>query len=229
MKRQRSKKGKLIVIEGTDGSGKTTQFKLLIKRLKEEGFKTSSMSFPRHNTPFFGLLIDRYLNNEFGKADEVSPYLASVLYAADRWEVRDKLMHSLKLGKIVVLDRYVESNLGHQGGKIQDVSKRKKLLKWLGDLDYKVFKNPKPDLVIYLSVPSKFSVRLAGKLSKKYKKTSYDGLENIGHLTKARKVFEALASSKQYWKKINCVERGKLFPILEIHEKVWEYVRKIIS
>lgn len=117
--------GKLIVIDGIDGAGKATQTKLLIERLRETGYKTATLDFPQYYNNFFGHLIGRFQNNEFGDAPTASPYLASVLYAADRWETKEKIEKWLEEGRIVILDRYASSNQIHQGGKIFDTEAKK--------------------------------------------------------------------------------------------------------
>lgn len=120
--------GKLIVIDGIDGAGKATQTKLLLERLEKRGYKTATMDFPQYYDNFFGKLIGRFQNGEFGDAPTMSPYLASVLYAADRWESKIKIENWLDEGRIVVLDRYVSANQIHQGGKISDFNEKKNFL-----------------------------------------------------------------------------------------------------
>src|SRR3990172_11995897 len=107
-------KGKLIVIDGTDGSGKATQTKLLIKRLKKEGSKTAALEFPQYGAKSAGL-IENYLAGLYGTADEVGPYRASVFYAVDRYDASQKIRRWLTEGRVVVADRYVTANMGHQG------------------------------------------------------------------------------------------------------------------
>ncbi len=109
--------GKFIVIEGLDGSGKSTQSKLLTQYLRKEGYKVEKIDFPQHGEKSAGL-VDEYLNGKYGSSEEVGPYRASVFYACDRYDASFKIRKWLKEGKIVVSDRYVASNVGHQGGKI---------------------------------------------------------------------------------------------------------------
>src|SRR6266567_7862251 len=135
-------KGKFIVVDGTDGSGKKTQTALLAKRLKKEGYKVKLIDFPQYESNFFGKMVGRYLSGEFGSAEQVSPYLASILYAADRHETKGKIEKWLKEGNIVISDRYASSNQIHQGGKISDVKKRKEFLEWLEEMEFVVFKIP---------------------------------------------------------------------------------------
>jgi len=155
--RRNKHKGKLIVIDGIDGAGKATQTKLLIKRLKKEGHKTATLDFPQYYNNFFGKLIGRFQNGEFGDAPTTNPYLASVLYAADRWESKSKIEKQLKERRIVVLDRYVSANQIHQGGKILGAKEKKNFLDFLEEMEVKIFKIPKPDEIIFLNVPYQFS------------------------------------------------------------------------
>src|SRR3990167_6836927 len=118
------KKGKLIVLDGTDGSGKATQTKILQARLKKEGYRVQTLDFPQYEKNFFGGLIGECLAGEHGDFVSIDPYIGSTLYAADRFESKDKIMRWLRAGCVVVLDRYVSSNQIHQGGKITDAKKR---------------------------------------------------------------------------------------------------------
>ncbi|PIR04899.1 MAG: thymidylate kinase, partial [Candidatus Liptonbacteria bacterium CG11_big_fil_rev_8_21_14_0_20_35_14] len=146
-------KGKLIVIDGIDGSGKATQIKLLETRLKKEKIKVKTIDFPRYQDNFFGKLIGKYLSGIYGDFIKVAPRLASVLYAADRFESSQQIQNWLNLGFTVLADRYATANQIHQGGKISNLKERKDFLKWLDTMEYEIFKIPKPDLVIYLDLP----------------------------------------------------------------------------
>ena len=122
------KKGFFIVIDGTDGSGKATQTKLLAEKLKKSGRKVKTIDFPQYENNFFGKMVGRYLSGEFGKSSEVSPYLASILYAGDRFEEKETIEKWLNEGFVVIADRYASSNQIHQGGKISNSAKRKEFL-----------------------------------------------------------------------------------------------------
>jgi len=219
-----NKKGKFIVIEGIDGSGKSTQTKLLIARLKKNKLKVKTMHFPQHGHEVFGNLVDSYLNNHFGHATRLDYRLASVLYAADRFEAKEKINRWLGEGYWVVLDRYTESNFGHQASKVRDKEKRLQIMEWLYNLDYKVFKNPKPDMTIFLQVDEKLVSKLMDKMGK-----SKDGHEgNVSFLRRSRIAYQEACDKFGYWKKIKCVVRGKLLSIDEIHQKVWDMVSKYL-
>lgn len=219
--------GKLIVIDGIDGAGKATQTKLLLERLEKRGYKTATMDFPQYYDNFFGKLIGRFQNGEFGDAPTMSPYLASVLYAADRWESKIKIENWLDEGRIVVLDRYVSANQIHQGGKISDFNEKKKFLGFLEEMEFKVFKIPKPDVVIFLNVP----YEIARRLMDKKKLRNYVKGEKIDKVEKSKSYQEgayrqSLEMVKNYnnWMEINCVEGEQILQAGAISEKIWQSV-----
>lgn len=165
-------KGKLIVIDGLDGAGKATQSALLVERLKKEGKKVVTLDFPQYQNNFFGSFIGECLTGKHGDFLHLSPHIASVLYAGDRFEASIKIKKWLKEGKYVVLDRYVSANQIHQGGKIQDTKERKKFLTWLSTMEYEVFQIPRPDKVIFLDVtPEVTRAMLESQVNKKDKKS----------------------------------------------------------
>lgn len=218
-------KGKLIVIDGTDGSGKATQTKILVHKLKKHGFKTATLDFPQYYANFFGNLVGRYLKGEFGNLNQVSPYLASVIYALDRWESKEKILNWLKRGYTVILDRYVSANQIHQGAKIQDAAERKKFLQWLEKMEFGIFELPRPDLVLYLYVPPKISQKLVDKKHKRgYLGDSKRDIQekNLKHLTLATKQCLRLIKSKNNWIKINCIQNEKILTPEIISQKVWQ-------
>ena len=147
-----AKQGKLIVIDGTDGSGKSTQIALLVNHLKKEGQKVQVVDFPEYYNNFFGKFIGHCLTEQYYNFVRVHPKIASVLYAADRFESKDKIENWLKKGYIVIADRYVSANQIHQGGKIANIKKRKAFIKWLDEMEYGVFKIPRPNVVFYLNL-----------------------------------------------------------------------------
>lgn len=227
------KHGKFIVIDGTDGSGKATQTKLLVKRLKHNGRKVKTIDFPQYKNNVFGKMVGRYLSGEFGSSSQVNPYLASTLYAADRFETKEKIKKWLAEGCVVIADRYASSNQIHQGGKIKNNEERKVFLDWLEVMEYKVFKIPKPDSIIYLDVPIKFSVNLLkekkAQSKKQYLKGKNDIHENdLKHLQDAKESAIKLVKKFNNWTRINCVKNNKLMSIEEVSEIVWKKVKEII-
>lgn len=217
-------KGKLIVIEGTDGSGKTTQTELLLARLKREGIECESLRFPRYEENLFGKLIRECLDGYHGNFLALDPKIASVLYACDRLETMPQIKQWLDEGKIVILDRYVSSNQVHQGGKIKDDKDRREFLAWLSQMEFEVLQLMKPNAVIYLDVPFEISKTL---------------IENrVGIRDAADEDWEYLANSKsagvymtskESWQNIECAPGGDLLPKEEIHEAIWEKLSPMIK
>ncbi len=149
---------KLVVIEGLDGAGKSTQIRNLRDYFAEKGLESRFIHFPRTDTPFFGELISRFLRGEFGQVNEVDPYLVAMLYAGDRNDISGSINNWLEEGKYVLLDRYVYSNIAYQCAKINDRSDRDRLREWILKLEFGHFGIPVPALNIFLDVPFEFTV-----------------------------------------------------------------------
>ena len=218
-------KGKLIVFEGIDGSGKTTQAKLLLRYLRKNKISSVYISFPRYQDSLWGNMVRRYLDGDFGDLDRVSPYLASVLYAGDRFSAANSVKKWLSKGKIVVCNRYVGSNLAHMGGKLKGKNEKAKYVNWLEKLEYQENGIPKEDLAILLSTPAEFSRKLmsARKLDIHER--------NIQYQSVVAGIFEQLAREKENWVKVDCVRGVKLRKPQDIHKEVLEILRarKIIN
>jgi len=210
-------KASLIVFEGSDGSGKTTQAKLLHKYLVSKKIPVAYISFPRYTDSIWGAIVRRYLDGDFGKLD---PYLASMLYAGDRASAGKLIAGWLASGKIVVCDRYVASSVAHQGAKIKSDVARRKFAGWLEDLEYRENAIPVEDVVILLDVPRKFAVGLMAKR----KLDIHEADRN--HLKNAIAIYESFAATKKNWVKIIPVVGDKLQTIAEVHEKVIEILKK---
>ncbi len=218
-------KNGIYVFEGIDGSGKTTQFNMFVNWLKSQGKNVKTLKFPRHSTPFFGNLVDDYLNNKFGKANDVHPKLASVLYAADRWEAKQQLEDWLDQGYWIVLDRYATSNMGHQLGKLSSDKERLEMLTWLEELEYNVFQIPRADKVFWLDVPVDMALDLiANRDNKSYIDGASDGHENKNHLTNAYSAYELVVSNQSEWERIQCTDNNKLLSPEEIHKKIQQLI-----
>lgn len=225
------KKGKLVVIDGIDGSGKATQTKFLDKRLKKEGYKVRSIDFPRYYDNFFGALIGDYLSGKFGDFIQTDPRVASVLYAADRFESSGQIRKWLDAGYVVISDRYVSANQIHQGSKIRSATKRRKFLLWLDKMEFEIFKIPRPDTVIYLDVPFEVSKKWlenkVTKRSKKYLNGKRDVAEdNLLHLKDSRNTALYLHKTNKNWEKISCCKGNICMSPEDVHQKVFEIVRK---
>jgi dTMP kinase len=215
--------GKLIVLDGTDGSGKATQTKKLLARLIAEKFAAETLDFPQYENNFFGRLVRRFVDGEFGKPADINPYLATVIYAADRFQSSGKIKQWLTEGKIVVLDRYASANQIHQGSKIIDDAEREKFLNWLDEMEFGVFGIPRPDLVIYLDVSTATAQGLM------HNRGGQDKTENdIAHQVASREQSLRLISKLNNWQRIICEENGQILPIDAIHEKIWAAVTNMI-
>ncbi len=148
---------KLFVIEGVDGSGKSTQLKLLNDFFAGKGYSCEFLHFPRTDSPYFGELVARFLRGEFGSIGDVDPYLVAMLYAGDRMDASAMIRGWLNEGKIVLLDRYTYSNIAYQCAKLDDQESQEKLMNWILSLEFSHFGIPTPDLNIFLDVPFSFT------------------------------------------------------------------------
>ena len=222
-------RGKIIVVEGTDCSGKETQTSLLVQRLSKMGRKIERFSFPNYESPTGKIVGGPYLGKQYicdgffpEGAAEVDPKVASLYYAADRKYNMPKIMELLEQGYDVVLDRYVESNMGHQGGKIFDKEERLELYKNLEQLEYGFLELPRPDLTIFLYMPYKKVAELrAGR-----KEAADQHEASPLHIRNAEHAYLELAELHDY-KKVTCVDKkGKVRDIEDIQEEVYEIVCK---
>jgi dTMP kinase len=198
-------RGKFIVLEGIDGSGKRTQLEMLARALAERQVPLSQISFPRYEG-FFGKLVARFLNGDFGPLDGVDAHFSALLYAGDRYEAKPQMESELAAGRTVLADRYIGSNLAHQGARVPPEN-RAEFIEWLRKLEYEIYKLPPEDLVIYLRIPVTEAHRLVGeKGAREYTKLQRDILEsNLAHLEAAAGVYEQLAS-RPNWVKIECFD-----------------------
>ncbi len=230
-----AKKGKFIVIDGTDGSGKATQVELLAKALTNEGYKVKVADFPEYEENFFGKFIGHCLSEQYYNWLNVHPKIASVVYAADRFESKEKLEKWLKEGNVVISNRYVSANQIHQGGKIANPKKREAFIKWLDEMEYKVFKIPKPDLTLYLSLPIDIVLELIAKressqMKRKYLRKHKDVHENdVNFLINSRKSAMWLVNKIPNFSKIDCAKKKEILSREEIHNMVYKEVKKILK
>ena len=219
-------KGKLIEIEGTDCSGKETQSKLLVKRLTDAGLKVYETSFPMYNTPTGKIVGGPYLGKQeimdgwFKEgATNVDPKVASLYFAADRRYNISTINKMLDSGINVILDRYVYSNMAHQGGKILDTHERMNMYAWLDILEFKLLELPKPDICIFLHMP----YEQAAELRKTRNTTPDEHEKSKDHLMHAENAYLELASNYG-WKSIECSEDGKIKGIQVINDEIFNYV-----
>jgi dTMP kinase len=218
-------KGRLIVIDGTDGSGKATQTKLLIKRLQKEGYKVRTEDFPQYSKKSAGP-VEEYLNGIYGTSDELGAYIPSVFFAVDRYAASKRIRDYLKKGYVIVSNRYVTANMAHQGGKIKDLQAREKYLNWVTEFEYKFFNIPKPDLQIILHIPPEVSVKLIKLRGKQYyigKKKKDIHESDLKHLRSAEKVYLQIAKKFKY-KVIEGFVDGRLLTPEEVNNKIYPIV-----
>lgn len=223
------KKGKLIVIEGTDCSGKGTQSDLLYKRLIKDGLNTFKSSFPMYDTPTGKIIGGPYLGKEHiclgwfkEGANNVPAKVASLYYAADRLYNIDVIKENLEKGNIVILDRYVTSNMGHQAGKIKDKNKRLEMFKWLEELEYNLLELPQPDIKIFLHMPYDFSKNLQKN------RTELDEHEKSPENIINAEIAYLELSEIYDFTKIECIQNGELRTIEDIHNEIYNIVKNSI-
>lgn len=231
---QKKSKGKLIVIDGTDGSGKATQVALLEGALKKAGYKVKLVDFPEYYKNFFGKFIGHCLSEQYYNFINVHPKIASVLYAADRFESSKEINTYLEKGYIVLANRYVSANQIHQGGKIKNAKKRAEFIKWLDEMEYGVFKIPRPDLVLYLSVPLELSLKMMKERNKNSKRNYVGNKKDVHEVdTDFQKNSRAsalwLSKFLSNFIKIDCASKKDILSREIIHEKVLLEVKKVLK
>jgi dTMP kinase len=228
-----ARNGRLVVIEGSDGSGKATQSRRLVARLRREGVAAVRIAFPGYTRAFFGRTVARYLRGEFGASTQVDPHLAAALYAGDRFEARDRIRRWLDAGKVVVCDRYVDSNKAHQTARLKDDTKRAEFLAWIDRLEFGVFGMPRPDFTIFLHMPHAQAHELIGRKGKRAylrgrKRDIHEA--DARHLQRAERVYLDLARARgpRRGALIECVRDGRLLTRSQIARHVWESLPKAV-
>lgn len=220
--------GKLFVIDGTDGSGKQTQFDKLVERLEKEKIDFMKLSFPRYDSPSSSL-VKMYLAGEFGEnAKDVSPYIASTFYAADRYaSYKQEFGEYYKNGGLILADRYTTANIVHQAGKIQDKKEREKFLDWLCDLEYNIYGIPEPTEVFFLNMPPEYALKL---MEGRENKITHDMKKDIHERDKNHIIDSYNAAcdlvDKYNWYEVKCVNNGEIRTIEDIHEEIFAEIKK---
>ena len=222
--------GKLFVIDGTDGSGKQTQFDKLQERLKKDGIDFRVVSFPNYDSPSSGL-VKMYLSGEFGEnAKDVSPYIASTFYAGDRYATYiTEYKDYYEKGGIILADRYTTANMVHQAGKIQDKEEREKFLNWLWDFEFNLYRLPIPTEVFFLNMPVEKSLELIKDRENKFTHTEKKDIHerDKNHLIDAYNA-ACYVSKKYNWYEVKCVKENKIRTIEDIHEEIYNEIKKHI-
>ena len=215
--------GKLIVIEGTDGSGKSTQFKLLTERVAAEGKSFQKLVFPQYAEPS-SALIRMYLGGEFGtNPSDVNAYAASAFYAVDRYASYKKVWGDwYEQGGLVLSDRYTTSNAVHQASK-EPEEQQGEFLKWLYEFEYDRLGLPRPDLTIYLDVPTDFTEKMMRSREAATNTKADIHEQDLSYLATCRRTGRA-AAAFYGWTVIDCVKDGAMRSIEDIHEEIYRYV-----
>lgn len=220
-------KGKLIVFEGTDGSGKATQSKLLLERLQREGFDCRALTFPRYGKPSAAPL-EEYLHGAYGSHPEaVNAYAASTFFAVDRYaSYQQDWGKYYESGGILVADRYTTSNAVHQASKLPE-GERRAFLKWLFDFEYRLLQLPEPTLVFYLDVPTEITEKMMRCREAQTNTTADIHEQDDGYLRACRRAAQKTAEECA-WHCIDCSRNGEMRNAGDIHEEIYRCVRELL-
>jgi len=222
--------GKLFVIDGTDGSGKQTQLNKLKERLDKENIEYKMISFPRYESESSSL-VKMYLSGQFGEnAKDVSPYIASTFFAADRYATyKTELEEYYNNGGIILADRYTTANMVHQAGKIKDKEEREKFLNWLWDFEFNLYKLPIPTKSFFLNMPTEYAIKLMENRENKFTHDTKKDIHerDINHLKDS---YEAACElvEKYDWHEVKCVKDERIRTIEDIHEEIYNEIKKYI-
>ena len=221
-------KGKLLVLEAGDGSGKATQTKMLEERLAAEGRRVRQVEFPDYESPS-SALVRMYLGGDFGeRASEVNAYAASAFFAVDRYaSFQTKWRADLEAGAIVLADRYTTANMVHQAVKIEDAAEREAFLAWLEDFEYEKLALPRPDLVLFLDMDPAVSRRLIAARAAASGAARDIHERDEDYLVRCHRASVNLAA-RCGWQRVRCSEAGEPLSREAVHEKIYEAVRRIL-
>lgn len=219
----------LVVIDGIDGAGKGTLTRELLARARAEGIDAASLAFPRYDETAFGKLIGQYLNGRFGELDEVPVRFAALLFAGDRFESRDKLAALLAQHKLVILDRYVSSNIAYNAAKLP-AAEQAEMIAWIEETEYETFALPRPDLTVLLATkPDTADELVARKDQRSYTEATRDLHEaDGGYMEKVAAVYAAMAKAGgEGWLSVDPLDQaGGLRPPEAIADEVWQAIAK---
>lgn len=219
-------RGRIIVLEGLDGSGKYTQFRLLMDKLVAEGHNVKTLDFPQYDTTM-GNMVARYLRGEFGSLKSIPAQIPALLYALDRYQKKDELERWVKEGYIILLNRYVSSNLAFQGAKFKG-KERQKFMGWARKVEGYL---PKEDLVLFLDVPRTLAAELVLKKgTREYLKGKKKDMheEDYAYQSEVEKTYKQLCRKYKHWKLVRCSKGKNILTKEEIAKRVWKQVREFL-
>ena len=224
-----------IVLEGLDGAGKSTQIKRLRQLLADRGIESEYVHFPRFDSPVFGELIARFLRGELGSVESVDPYIVALLFAGDRADMAPQIRSWQSEGKVVIVDRYVYSNIGYQCAKISDSAERQTLREWILRTEFEEFNIPRPDLSLFLDVPFAFTERKLTEQREGDDRSYLQGGKDIHEASldlqrRVREVYLESAAASGDLKVVNCsADDGSMATPEQIFERIMEHLSPILK
>ena len=222
------------MLEGLDGAGKSTQITKLRDMFRAKGVESEYLHFPRFDAPIYGELIARFLRGDLGSVESVNPYLVALLYAGDRADAATAIRQWIGQGKVVIVDRYVYSNIGYQCAKIADDAERNRLRDWILHTEFEQFGIPKPDLSLFLDVPFAFTERKLTEVREGEDREYLQGGKDIHEASldlqrRVREVYLESATLDDDLKVVNCsTEEGGMASPEEIFERIMERVAPLL-
>ena len=227
--------GLLLCVEGTDGSGKGTQTNMLVDALIADGHYVMRMEFPQYTTSFFGKEVGKFLNGDYGPLENIHPKVASMIYAADRYQARDRMMAHMNMGGIVICDRYVGSNMAYQCSRLPNQTEQREMMKWLFEMEHGVYELPEPSATFFLNVPVDVSKQLVLlKEQRAYTDKSEDIIEaKHGLIERVYSQYQYLAQEYD-WVTIECMSHQNvksidtLLPVEVIFDRLKAQVNRVI-
>lgn len=228
--KRKQRRGFFVAIEGVDGSGKTTQVRMLVDAIKRKGLLPRLIDFPRYYSSFHGEVITRLLRGEFGSMGHLDPYLVSLVYALDRLTAKKEIEDWLDSGMVVVANRYTGSNMAHQASKL--VGKNKlKFIRWVDEMEYQINAIPREDITVFLDVPVNASQKLIDKKDRraylKWRSKKDIAEKDLSHQRKSYRMYQKLVSYYPHWHRINCVDtKKKILSPEKINKKIMNVVER---
>lgn len=226
---------RFIVIEGLDGSGKSTQIRLVEKFLREKQIRSKFIHFPRQDSPIYGELINRFLRGELGNIDTVNPYLIALIYAGDRKDAASQLLNWMDSGYMVIADRYLYSNIAFQCAKLLPGKQRDELATWIKNLEYDYNKIPIPDLNLFLDVPFGFTRNSLSKERKGKEREYLNGGTDIhesdlSFQEKVREIYKWQVEQNTDFESVDCSDKtGQILSTEEISDRILSKIKEKIK